>query len=97
MLPLRTVATLDVTAASSLSGFTTRFHATVPFHTRLEPTVTSGVDEFNGYAEEEDMLGMAFSTMGLLSLIMVMNVLCSAGDGDEFERKRKVQVCGNRG
>ena len=28
---------------------------------------------------------------------MVINVLCSAGDGDEFERKRKTQVCGNRG
>ena len=35
--------------------------------------------------------------VGLLSLSMVMNVLCSAGDGDEFERKRKVQVCGNHG
>ena len=37
MLPLRTEETSDFTAASSLGGVLSRFHATVPFHTRLEP------------------------------------------------------------
>jgi len=33
-----------------------------PFPHKAGTTATSGVDEFNGYAEEEDMLGVAFSS-----------------------------------